>query len=102
MNRANTEQLAPHQAYNARKAGVNRANRVNRTTMAGKILALMLASFGIAACYAEARGGEVECRNVPRRRSDAEVCRTRCGDEGCRTRCAEQERYSRAHRCWVD
>ena len=80
----------------------NRTNSTSRTTVVGKILAVMMASLSIAACYAEARGGDVECRNVVRRRADVEVCRTRCGDEGCRTRCIEQERYSRAHRCWVD
>jgi hypothetical protein len=73
-----------------------------RTKIVGKLLAAVIATLGIAACYVEASGPTVECRNTVRRRSDVEVCRTRCGDEGCRTRCAEQERYSREHHCWVE
>ena len=75
---------------------------MKRTTVVGKLLALMIAGVGVAACYAEVSGPTVDCRNTVRRRNDVEVCRTRCGDEGCRTRCADQERWSREHHCWVE
>jgi hypothetical protein len=76
---------------------------MNRTTLLGKALALLIVGTSVAACVAEVQaGGTVECRNTVRRRSDVEVCRTRCGEEACRTRCVEQERYSREHHCWVE
>jgi hypothetical protein len=71
--------------------------------LVGKILASVLFSGGLLACYASVNAGTTECQNVEvRNRHDVEVCRTRCGDEGCRTHCAERERWSREHRCWVD
>jgi hypothetical protein len=67
------------------------------------MFALMLVGMCLFACRAEvSASAPVECRTVVRRRADVETCRTRCGDEGCRTRCAEQERFSRAHHCWVE
>ena len=75
---------------------------MTKTKIMGKVLAAVIATMSIAACYAQVSGPTVECRNTVRRRGDVETCRTRCGDEGCRTRCADQERYSREHHCWVE
>jgi hypothetical protein len=73
----------------------------------GRLLAGVLFSGGLVACYAHvdagAGAGGEECRTVEVRNShDVEVCRTRCGDEGCRTHCADSERWSREHHCWAD
>jgi hypothetical protein len=76
---------------------------MNRTTILGKALALLIVGTSVVACVAEVRTeGTVECRNTLRRRGEVEVCRTRCNEEMCRTRCVEQERWSREHHCWVE
>jgi hypothetical protein len=76
--------------------------RTRHSNIVGKVLAACM-SATLLACYVQAStGGEVECRNVVRRRADVEECVTRCSDEGCRTSCRERERWSREHRCWVE
>jgi hypothetical protein len=73
-----------------------------RTKIVGKLLAGAICGMGLMACYVEASGPTVECRDVVRNRHDVEVCVSRCGDEGCRTHCNEREQWSRQHRCWVE
>jgi hypothetical protein len=75
-----------------------------RTKFIGKLLAAMLCSGTLLACYvrAETGAGVEECRTVVRNRGDVDVCKTRCHDGICKTHCEEQERVSRERHCWVD
>jgi hypothetical protein len=73
------------------------------TKFIGKLLAAVLFSGTMLACYVRAEtGGEEHCRDVVRNRGEIETCKTKCNVEICRTHCEEQERVSRERHCWVD
>jgi hypothetical protein len=77
---------------------------MTRAKFVGRALGTVVAGALAVACYARVETGpREECRTVEvRNRHDVEVCTTRCTDDGCREHCRERERWSRAHRCWVE